>query len=197
MMVMAVNMLVVLCNIPLNYILIYGRKINLISGVTVDIPELGIVGAGWGTVTAGMIGCLVCLIAFFRAENRKNYGTFGKIVDCDLFKRMLRFGSPNGMQMFLDLTAFNVFVVVLGKISPEVLAASGVAFSVNALAFTPMIGMGQSVSILTGQAVGAKDIPTAEKAVRTVNFPAIPVHYIFRREYYNLCTVLKIYNIRA
>lgn len=165
-MVMMVNLLVVVCNIPFNYLLIYGNSFS-IGGVSVTIPEMGITGAAWGTVCAGSVGMLIYAANFFAPRNARKYGVFKKIIDPELFKRMLRFGSPNGMQMFLDLTAFNAFVVVLGKISPDVLAASGVAFSINALAFTPMIGMGQSVAILTGQAVGAKDIPAAERAVRS------------------------------
>ncbi|MBR3707624.1 MAG: hypothetical protein IKM17_01260, partial [Lentisphaeria bacterium] len=54
-----------------------------------------------------------------------------------------------------------------GKIGQDVLNASGVAFSLNSLAMIPMFGLGQTVSILVGQGIGAQDIPFAERAVRS------------------------------
>ncbi|MBR7156076.1 MAG: MATE family efflux transporter [Lentisphaeria bacterium] len=166
-MVMIVNLTVVMCNIPFNYLLIYGHTFELPLVGKVVIPQLGIVGAGIGTVLAGSVGLMIYLFSFFSGSMRHKYHTAGNIFDWELFRRIVRYGLPNGVQMFLDLTAFNAFVVVLGKVGPDVLAASGIAFSANALAFTPMVGLGQSVSILSGQAVGARDLPLAERSVRS------------------------------
>ena len=172
-MVMIVNLTVVVCNIPFNYLLIYGHTFDLPLLGEVHIPQYGIVGAGTGTVLAGSVGLMIYLCSFFSGRMRRMYSTAKNIFDWELFCRIVRYGLPNGVQMFLDLTAFNAFVVVLGKIGPEVLAASGIAFSANALAFTPMIGLGQSVSILTGQAVGARDLPLAERSVRNARMVVI------------------------
>jgi MATE family multidrug resistance protein len=86
---------------------------------------------------------------------------------------MVRFGLPNSIQLVLDLATFNIFVVLLGKISVDVLAASTVAMSAYSLAFNPMLGFGQAASILVGQGVGAKDIPFAEQSVRSCRFLVI------------------------
>ena len=83
---------------------------------------------------------------------------------------MVKFGIPNGVQLVLDLATFNIFVVLLGKISKEVLTASTVSMSAYSLAFNPMIGFGQAASILVGQGIGAKDIPFAERSVKSCRF---------------------------
>jgi MATE family multidrug resistance protein len=49
----------------------------------------------------------------------------------------------------------------------QVQEASSIVFGINNLSFCPIMGMGMSASILVGQAVGAKDIPHAKKAVRS------------------------------
>jgi MATE family multidrug resistance protein len=87
-----------------------------------------------------------------------------------MFVQLIRYGAPNGIQLVLDLATFNIFIVLLGKISEPVLTASGVVFSAYSLAFNPMIGCGQAAAILVGQNVGAKDIATAERSVRSVRF---------------------------
>ncbi len=167
-MIMVVNLLITLFNIPLNAMFIFGWQIGNIT-----IPSLGIAGAGWGTVGAGAVGMMVFWIFFFMPSARKEYGTASNPFSWDIFKRLVRFGTPNGLQLVLDLAAFNIFVVLLGKISVDVLTASTVAMSAYSLAFNPMIGFGQAASILVGQGVGAKNIPFATRSVRSCRFLAV------------------------
>ncbi len=162
-MVMFVNLLVTVCNIPFNAVLIFGLDWHFIH-----IPSLGIDGAAYGTIAAGLVGVIFMAVCFFFSRtNCARFRTWEAKPDKDMFFRLFKFGGPNGVQLFLDLAAFNAFVVLLGKISPEVLNASGVAFSLNSLAMIPMFGLGQTVSILVGQGVGAKDIDYAERAVKS------------------------------
>lgn len=164
-MIMIVNLIITLFNIPLNAILIFGLKL---PGFT--IPGMGIAGAAWGTVGAGATGLLIFAICFTLPGNRKEYHTCRDIFSPDIFRRLIRYGTPNGVQLVLDLATFNIFVILLGKISVEVLTASTVAMSAYSLAFNPLIGFGQAASILVGQGVGAKDIPMAERSIRSCYF---------------------------
>ena len=170
--IMVVNLIITLFNIPLNALLIFGLHVT-VAGVTVAIPEQGISGAAWGTIGAGLIGMLIYAAGFITPESREKYGTCSNPFAWDIFKRMVRFGLPNSIQLVLDLATFNIFVILLGKISVEVLAASTVAMSAYSLAFNPMLGFGQAASILVGQGIGAKDIPFAERSVRSCRFLVI------------------------
>ena len=167
--IMAVNLIITFFNIPLNAMLIFGWKFKFFSW-QLNIPEMGIEGAAWGTLGAGLLGLTAYLIGFMLPEARKKFGTCDNPVSIEIFFRMVKFGIPNGVQLVLDLATFNIFVVLLGKISEEVLAASTVSMSAYSLAFNPMIGFGQAASILVGQGVGAKDIPFAERAVKSCRF---------------------------
>ena len=167
--IMVVNLLITLCNIPLNALLIFGWNFK-IGSWSFAVPGMGISGAAWGTIGAGLIGMLVYAGGFITPESRREYGTCSDPFAWDIFKRMVRFGLPNSIQLVLDLATFNIFVILLGKISVDVLAASTVAMSAYSLAFNPMLGFGQAASILVGQGVGAKDIPYAERSVRSCRF---------------------------
>ena len=166
-MIMAVNLFVTLVNIPLNYAMIFGVRVPLPGIGELVIPEMGVAGAAWATVIAGFCGMLVFAAAFFRKSVRTRFATTGPIFDGELFRRLIRYGAPTGFQLLLDLLSFNIFIVLMGKISVTVLAAATVAFSINALAFTPMLGVGQTVSILVGQGVGGNDIPYAVRILRS------------------------------
>ena len=167
--IMIVNLLVTVLNIPLNAILIFGCDFQ-ISGWDFSIPSQGIAGAAWGTLSAGFIGMLIYFIGFILPKARKEFGTCSKPFSLTIFTRLIKFGIPNGVQLVLDLATFNIFVVLLGKISKEVLTASTVSMSAYSLAFNPMIGFGQAATILVGQGIGSKDIPFAEQSVKSCRF---------------------------
>ena len=114
-------------------------------------------------------GCCLILAGFFflPASSRRHFGTCSKILDWDLFKRLIRYGLPNGIQFALDLASFNIFIIVLGRYGVTIQAGASIAFGLNSLAFTPMLGIGQTVSILVGQCIGAQDIEHAKRSVRS------------------------------
>ena len=155
--IMVVNLIVTALNVPFNYALIYGKW---------GFPEMGIAGAAWGTNLSALCGTLILLFFFFAPSgNRRHFGILTKILDWEMFKRLIRFGLPNGVQFALDLASFNIFIIMLGRYGVVVQAAASIAFGLNSLAFTPMIGIGQTVSILVGQSIGAQNIPHAKRSV--------------------------------
>ena len=166
-MVMVNGVVSTLCNIPFNYLLIFGAEIDL--GICkAAIPELGIAGAAYGTVGATLVSLAIYAAGFLLPfRTRRTYHTLSLKPEADLLKRLFRFGTPNGVQILLDIAAFNVFVVVLGKINDNVLAASGIAMSLHFLVFQPTSGFGQAAAILVGQSIGASDIPRAKRTVRS------------------------------
>jgi MATE family multidrug resistance protein len=63
------------------------------------------------------------------------------------------------------VSAFAVFMVVVGRIGTAELAASGIAFNLNMIVFMPMVGLAIAVSSLVGRYLGAERPDTAERVV--------------------------------
>jgi MATE family multidrug resistance protein len=130
--VMIIHFIGMLLNVPLDYALINGIWI---------FPELGILGAGLATVFAWtVITALLAVIVFSRANDRvfkvlKNYH-----FNCDLFRRLLRFGVPSALQFSLDVFAFLFFVFIVGRIGKAELAVTNIAISLDSVSFRPLIG---------------------------------------------------------
>ena len=144
--VLYVNLAVTVVNIVLDYGLILGRW---------GLPRWGIAGAGWATVIATLCGTVTFLWLFSRRRYRQEFATItGARLDGGLMRRLLRYGAPNGMQFTLDVMAFSVFVVLVGRIDKTSLAATNMAFQISTLSFMPMIGFGIAVSTMVGQALG-------------------------------------------
>lgn len=155
--VMYVNVGTSILNGVLDYLLIFG-----VAG----FPALGIRGAAVGTVIAQVVAVVVFSVLLIRTARRESYPfgeTFG--FDPPLLRRMLFYGFPNGIQMVLDVGAFTAFLALVGRLGTLEQAATNLAFTLNSLAFVPMLGMGTAVLTLVGRRVGEQ---RPELATRTV-----------------------------
>jgi len=145
--VMLVNMAGAALNIPLDYMLINGAW---------GAPELGIAGAGIATViawafTAGLFAALI-----FRPRNEATYKVLSAFrPDRALIRRLMAFGAPGGAQFFLDVFGFMSFILIVGRIGNNELAATNMVFSLNHFTFLPMMGLHIAAETLVGQSIGA------------------------------------------
>jgi MATE family multidrug resistance protein len=77
----------------------------------------------------------------------------------------MRFGFPNGIQFFIEMIGFATFVLFMGRLGTNSLAASNLAININMLAFMPTIGIGIAVSVIVGQSLGDDRADLAERGV--------------------------------
>ncbi len=158
MVVMGVNFIAALANVVLDYAWIFGHW---------GFPRLGIRGAAYATVAATVLRFLLFIAIVLRRAYRQKYATAsGWKPDLGLFRRLMRFGLPSGAQLMLEILGFSLFVLLVGKLSSEALAATNITFNINSLAFTPMLGFAFAVSTLVGQYLGANQ---PEIAARSAN----------------------------
>ena len=154
--VMLANIAGMLINIPLDYTLIYGAF---------GLPEMGVAGAAIATVTSWGVTCLLLVCLIYTGDNIKRYQlTVKRGVDRDIFARLLRYGIPGSLQFCLDILAFTFFILMVGRIGDVELAATNIVLSISSLSFMPSIAVGQGVSTLTGQALGAGSPDLARRA---------------------------------
>lgn len=145
--VMFVNFGGALLNIPLNYLLIFGK---------LGLPALGVAGSALATVTAWGVMAVAYALLIFTRDNDRLYGVFrGFRLDGGLFSRLVRLGMPGGAQVFLDVFAATVFIALSGRIGRAELTATSIVLSANTPAFLPLIGLSQGLAVIVGQAMGA------------------------------------------
>jgi MATE family, multidrug efflux pump len=155
--VLRVNVLSTVVNVVLDYLWIFGRG---------GFPRWGVKGAAWATVVAQVVGAAVYAYLILRPHFRKAYGTLsGWRLDRPLLGRLLRFGVPTGLQYSLEVGAFALFMMIVGRIGTVELAATGIAFNLNMIVFMPMVGLAIGVSSLVGRYVGAERPEFAERTV--------------------------------
>jgi MATE family multidrug resistance protein len=153
--VMVANWIGMFVNVPLNYVLIFGK---------LGFPQLGIVGAAIGTIAGSFTIMAILLVAYLRHPIYRENATGGWRFDRGQMSTLLRFGIPAGIEMFLNVFAFNLFIQLMHSISEDVATAVTITFNYDIVAFIPMLGVGFAVTSLVGQQVGAGRPDDAVKA---------------------------------
>lgn len=153
--VMWVTIGATLVNLSLDYLLIFGKA---------GFPALGVTGAALATVASGIFSLICYTIMILTPHNAQLYSTRQNWhFKPKLFLRLLRYGLPTGVQFFLDIIGFTIFLLLVGRLGTVAIAATNITFNINNLAFMPMIGLGITVSILTGQNLGRNQEQLAER----------------------------------
>ena len=141
-----VNFSATVLNIFIDYLLIFGKF---------GFPQMGISGAAIATVIANYSAAILIFSFMLRKKFRTRYQTWkNKQFDLELFKRLMRFGFPNGVHFMLDMSGFTLFVLLVGRFGKLALAATNITFNINSIAFLPMVGLGIAVEIMVGQRLG-------------------------------------------
>jgi MATE family multidrug resistance protein len=156
--VMIANLLGVCVNLPLNWILVFGK---------LGIPPLGIEGAAIGTLGSTAFIVAILGISYLRSPLYRSYrGTGTWKPRRELLGKLLRFGAPAGAEMFVNVFAFNAFVLLMQSYGPAVATSVTITFNWDLVAFIPMLGIGAAVTALAGQRIGAGDLRGARRTAR-------------------------------
>ena len=157
-------------NILLDYLFIFGIWI---------FPEMGIAGAAYATALSSLVSAIIQITFLFRSDDWRAYRADARpadgsahtwrfwMPDGPLLRRMFRYGTPSGLQLFLDIGSISFFIMLTGRMGDLSLAASNIAFSINHLAFAPLLGISFAASSVVGKYQGARNTPAAVKAGNT------------------------------
>lgn len=143
-------------NVLLNYIFIFGKW---------GAPEMGIHGAAYATVISAGLTAVIQWVIFVNTRAVKQYKLRELLgVNVPLMQRIVHFGSQSGLHLLMEIGSFSIFIMLTGKLGSLALAASNIAFSINNLAFSPLLGFGLAASTLVAQHKGAGNQSAAARS---------------------------------
>ncbi len=155
--VMICDVFGLIVNVPLCYAMVFGK---------LGFPALGIVGAGVSTVIATLVSLLLFVAYYFGKEHRETFKVLSSFtLDINILQRYWKFGFPSGMELFLDIAAFNLFLLMFQSYGIAESAAAAIVFNWDILSFIPLIGMNVGVISLIGRFVGQRDMTRVNEAV--------------------------------
>jgi len=137
--------LAVFINIPLNYALIWGIG---------PLPQLGLTGAGIGSLVAEALALLAAWAFWRRAKSMRRLRLRANLSGAEIAS-VAREGAPLGLMYVAETGAMAVATLMIGTFGAVALAGNQVAMSVGGLLYMVPLGLSGAVAIRVAQARGA------------------------------------------
>mgnify|MGYP002632283218 CR=1 FL=1 len=137
-------------NVVINYLLIFGKF---------GFPELGIVGAAYGTLISRIIMVWYMWYLLKRNEKSKTFVTNIKffVLNKLMLKRIFNLGSPSAMQMFFEVAIFTAAIWLSGLLGKNPQAANQIALNLSSMTFMVAIGLSVASMIRVGNQKGLQN----------------------------------------
>lgn len=156
-----VSCIALVVNFSLNFTLIFGRF---------GAPELGITGAGIGTLTARLVEFLIVTVYVFRFDRKLRLRPSQlKATDRNLTKDYLKIACP--VMVIQGLFGLNTAVqnAILGHLDTSIMAAYSISSVLFQLLKVAAIGACNAATILIGQSIGRNDpLPRVKEYARSL-----------------------------
>lgn len=129
-------------------------------------PALGLQGAAIATVITGVSVFGLYVIAIARDPRLARYHIFGFFwrPDWQRMRDILRIGTPIGLTVAAEASAFGGAAFLMGRIGALELAAHTLALQIAAMAFQVPQGVGQAATIRVGYFHGARNAEGVRRA---------------------------------
>lgn len=137
-------------NVILNYLLIFGKF---------GFPELGIVGAAYGTLVSRIVMVWYLWFILKGKEKSKAYVTHIKffVLNKLMLKKIINLGAPSAMQMFFEVAIFTAAIWLSGLLGKNPQAANQIALNLSSMTFMVAMGLSVASMIRVGNQKGLKN----------------------------------------
>ena len=144
--IMITTLISVFINIPLDWILIFGKF---------GLPQMGIEGAALATLFSQMIGSVLLTILVFKKNELglKIRNIF--IPKIKVYWQSIKLGFPNGIEFMIWTVGQNVILMLMNSVNQEYAGVFGTINLLRMLSFYIYIGIGVSAMSLVGKSIGA------------------------------------------
>ncbi len=144
-------------NLIFNYLLIYGKF---------GFPELGLDGAGFGTLISRVAMPILFFAYIINAPSIKRYFVFAYHESFNIRKiiSLLKIGIPIAFQIIVEITAFSIGAIMMGWLGEVPLAAHQVAIGLASFTYMISLGISQANTIRVSHQMGIKDYQALKSA---------------------------------
>ncbi len=146
---MLLNLLGLALKLPLNWMFIFGHW---------GAPEMGAAGCALSTTLVNWTICILAWIWAGTAETYRPHRVFARWSwpRWREQRQLIALGTPIGGTFLVDVTAFTFMALFVARLGAVNSAAHQIAANVAAVMYMLPLATGNAVSVLVGQAIGAR-----------------------------------------
>lgn len=151
---------------PLYFVAI-ATVVNIVLDLLLVGPfGMGTRGAAYATIFSQGISFVISVIHLKRNNFVFDFQPRHFIIKTDKLAAILKVGLPTAIQMIVVNLSYLLITGMLNQFGVTVAAASGVGLKINTFAGMPCWAIGQAVTAMVGQNIGAGDIKRVRKTTR-------------------------------
>ncbi|MDX1459441.1 MAG: MATE family efflux transporter [Xanthomonadales bacterium] len=154
---MYIGLLGVVLNVPLNWVLMFGK---------LGLPALGAEGCGYATSIVIWLQVLLMVWYLGWHPHFRRFRPFEgwQVPDWHKIREMLCIGLPIAVTIFVEGSLFVGAAILIGRLGPIPTAGHLVAINFSALVFMIPLGLASAVTTRVGNAIGRGDPRSARYA---------------------------------
>lgn len=158
--IMYTSVMALVCNVFLNYVLMFGHF---------GAPAMGAVGCGWASAISMWI-VMIALASYMIVNKRyRKFHLFSRIAPLRLsaFKEIFALGIPIAITITAEAGLFSAVSILMGTRGTNITAAHQIAISFSATTFMIPLALSAATTIQVGQLLGAGSVRDARLAGAT------------------------------
>ena len=128
--------------------------------------DMGVAGVALATIVAQAISAVLCFIKLKSMSDIFDLSWKTLRLDPKMAMRILRIGIPSGVTQAIMATAGMIVLNLTNAMGEMVIACSVIVMRVDGFAMMPNMTFGQTMSVFTGQNVGAKKYDRVHQGVK-------------------------------
>jgi len=154
---MYIGLLGIALNVPLNYVLMFGK---------LGFEPMGAVGCGWATAIVFWLQFIALWIYVARRRQFRPFGLFDEFSAPSWreIRGLLAVGLPIGIMVFFEGSLFITTALLIATLGALEIAAHQIAINIASMAFMVPLGMAGAITVRVGNAVGRRDREGARRA---------------------------------
>ena len=141
-----------MCNISLNWMLIFGHC---------GFEARGVQGAGLGTMLSLWLGSVIYIV--YACKHFIADGFLKALPSMSNWKRLLQYSISSGIERFFFALGMTTFITFVGWMGTLELAVSHVILNLFLVAILPAMGFGIAASTLVARSLGSKDLAAIQQ----------------------------------
>ena len=176
---MYATLLANIVNVLLNYLLIFGK---------LGFPELGIVGAAYGTLASRLIMVWYLWWLLKQKEKSKAFVTNIKIFVLEklMLRKILNLGAPSAMQMFFEVAIFTAAIWLSGLLGKNPQAANQIALNLSSMTFMVAMGLSVTSMIRVGNQKGLRNYTDLRRIAHSIFLQGVILAFGFALLFFSL-----------
>ena len=155
--IMYVSIFALVCNVFLNWVLIFGN---------LGAPALGAVGCGLASAITMWLMAIILMTYMLMARRYKPMRIFSRLAPprLEVFREILVLGFPIAVTITAEAGLFNAVSIMMGTLGAAITAAHQIAINFAATMFMIPLALSSAITIRVGHELGAGNLQRARYA---------------------------------